>query len=472
MTIKISGVEVDLNKIGIDFIPNEEQMAALEHLASFMKSDKDIITCVLSGSAGTGKTSLVKIFLEYVRLTHRSQIKLVAPTHKAKAVLSRLSSNTTATTLHKVLGLKPNFNILEFDAKNMKFLDSLDFTLFDTIKELIIVDECSMINNDLYDLLVKKANKKDKVLFLGDIKQIAPVKQGSVSKVFTNTDYPGINLNKVERQRENPLINTLTKLRDNVAFDYETEVNQDKGIYVHDIDSFKVALSDSFFSLDVLNKAPQGVKILAYTNNRVQAFNRFARKLMAIGKEAVNKGEFLMAYDSYSRGFDQIIHNGTEYIVVSALYDFKDIPGFGNFEGYKLTLKEVHSEEILTIFLLDPEADDRKYEHLGIIVESLRIKAYEGNLRGKKKPYLWKPFYEINESFVCMRDIYFEGRVIRKKTLDYGYAMTIHKSQSSTYTNVFVDLDNVNLCKDENERKQLQYVALSRPTHCAHILKK
>ena len=467
MKIDVNGTWIDLDKIGINFIPNVEQLETLNKLAKFME-DKDSISTVLSGGAGTGKTSIVKIFLEYVRIKHGSYIKLVAPTHKAKAVLSRLSAIDIATTIHKLLGLKPDMSILQFDARDIQFLDSLG--LFDTThKDLIIVDECSMINNILFDMLIDKMKKKGKILFIGDAKQIAPVKQADISKVFTATDYPGCFLNKVERQQNSPLLKTLVRLRTRDVVEYQTEISQDKGIIVHDMDSFKEALSEAFFSLEVLNKAPQGNKILAYTNARVDAYNAFVRRLMGINNVAINVGEVMLAFDSYTKGaysgYEEILHNGSEYIVTDLKKSQKLLPGYGSFPGYNLTMQDVHGDKDLRMFLIDPEESDIKYKNLGIVLEGLRIKAV-------KRKYLWKNYYALTESFITMKEICFNNRVIKKKTIDYGYALTAHKSQASTFTNVFVDIDNIHTCRDAEVRRQLEYVSLSRPTHIAHILQK
>ena len=65
-------------------------------------------------------------------------------------------------------------------------------------------------------------------------------------------------------------------------------------------------------------------------------------------------------------------------------------------------------------------------------------------------------------SFASPIDMYYDGRLIRKKSFDYSYAITTHKSQGSSLDNVLVDMRNINSCSDENVRRQLQYVALSR----------
>lgn len=463
MTINIAGVEVDLKKIGIDFIPNEEQMAALEHLANFMKSDA--LTTALSGGAGVGKTSIVKIFLEYVKRTTKNNVRLVAPTHKAKAILSRLSDNDNATTLHSLLGLRPNFNLLDFDARDMKFLDSLNIKLFETPKDLIVVDEYSMISDEFYDMLVRKMDGRGKILFLGDNKQLKPVKQNTISKIATSTDFPGFMLTKVERQRDNPLLDTLVKLREGINVDFKSDTKDGKGLLVYGSRDFQLALSENYFSLENLSMNPNNSKILAYTNARVSAFNGFARKLMGAAKNPLNKGELLMAHDSFSNNYEEILFNGSEYIVMNVKKGARIIPSFGKFPGYLLTVMDIYNYVEYEVFLLDPEASDELYTHLGIVIEETRLKAV-------KRKYLWqKNYFPIMESFITMRDICYDNRVIRKKTVDYGYACTAHKSQGSTYKHVFVDVNNLKQCRDEELRKQLEYVSLSRATHYAHILK-
>jgi exodeoxyribonuclease-5 len=65
--------------------------------------------------------------------------------------------------------------------------------------------------------------------------------------------------------------------------------------------------------------------------------------------------------------------------------------------------------------------------------------------------------------------MYFDNRLIRKKSFDYGYACTVHRSQGSDYNNIFVDMKDIGLCKDDAIRRQLQYVALSRTRNNALI---
>lgn len=71
-------------------------------------------------------------------------------------------------------------------------------------------------------------------------------------------------------------------------------------------------------------------------------------------------------------------------------------------------------------------------------------------------------YYDIIGSFASPINLEFEDRIIRQRTFNYGYAISSHKSQGSSYNTVFVDMKNLLLDKDQLELRQLQYVALSR----------
>lgn len=63
-----------------------------------------------------------------------------------------------------------------------------------------------------------------------------------------------------------------------------------------------------------------------------------------------------------------------------------------------------------------------------------------------------------------------DGRTVRCKSIDYGYAITAHKSQSSTFDYVAVDIGNILKCPDKQELRQMEYVAISRTRKDAFIL--
>ena len=55
-------------------------------------------------------------------------------------------------------------------------------------------------------------------------------------------------------------------------------------------------------------------------------------------------------------------------------------------------------------------------------------------------------------------------------SVDYGNCLTSHASQSSTFYNVFVDIDNILLNKSDNEAKRCVYTAITRTSNELHLL--
>ena len=90
------------------------------------------------------------------------------------------------------------------------------------------------------------------------------------------------------------------------------------------------------------------------------------------------------------------------------------------------------------------------------------------NYEAHAAAYYWKNiFANIRglENFTRNRD-----GIEPNNLLNYGYAISVHKSQGTTIDNVFVDISNINTVRDKNELQQLQYVALSRTRGNAYVL--
>ena len=89
-----------------------------------------------------------------------------APTHKAKKVLMS-TTNMNAQTLHSLLGLRPDVDLDNFNPNDPEFAPIAVPKITDY--DLVIIDESSMINEDLYNIIVDETkNTQTKVLFMGD----------------------------------------------------------------------------------------------------------------------------------------------------------------------------------------------------------------------------------------------------------------------------------------------------------------
>lgn len=464
MEITLGKHKFDLTSLGYKFDLNEQQVAALQSLARYTTSKDKTIT--LQGSAGTGKTTIVKIFLHYLKATKLDNYQLTAPTHKARLVLERLSGTKTST-IHSLLDLRPDLNLYELNMKNLSFTSKGKSSMGLPINGFLIIDEASMVNNDLFDLVVERCKEvKCKIIFIGDIAQLQPVKQGEISKVFAENT---IVLTKVERQKDdNPLLDDLVILRDKSIPTFVSNNKDGKGLFIYDDARSFASLIKANITFASLVENPFAGKILCYTNTRVKMFNNFMRKLLKFDN-AFCEGEVLMGYSNYTVNKQLIITNSGDYQVIVSVPCQRVIPHVGSVAGYDLTLRDLVDDAIYSIFILDENTSPLKLAEIGRMIESLRLQAI-----GAKTPYrrrmCWIDYYKIIESFTSLQDIVFQGRVIKTKTLDYGYAHTVHKSQGGTYTNVYVDMSDIMKCIDPNELRQLQYVALSRPTKAAHIL--
>ena len=116
---------------------------------------------------------------------------------------------------------------------------------------------------------------------------------------------------------------------------------------------------------------------------------------------------------------------------------------------------------VLGFFVLSKNNDKDILEKLAFLIEDIRTEAIRCK-DIKAKRMLWKRYYKIIGSFITPFDLKYDDRVIKKKSIDYGYALSVHKSQGSTYDTVMVDMGNIMKCLNKIELRQLQYVAMSR----------
>jgi len=127
---------------------------------------------VLTGSAGTGKTSALNVFLkELERAEGKQGVFLLAPTGKARVRLST-ATKRNAFTIHQFL-LKqdwflPDIFVLKHDGGGTASVPT------------VIVDECSMVPTDLMGTLFKALNLNmvRRLILVGDPNQLPPIGPG------------------------------------------------------------------------------------------------------------------------------------------------------------------------------------------------------------------------------------------------------------------------------------------------------
>ena len=190
-------LEVLENKLNIKY--NSEQKKAI---TSALNNNISII----SGGPGTGKTTIinaiVKLYIEEHHLGNQDiveNIALLAPTGRASKKLST-STNLPAYTIHRYLKWYKDSNDFFYNEYNR------------TKHRLIIVDEVSMIDVDLFNALLNGISSNVKIIFVGDTFQLPSVGPGLILNDLIASDYFNyVPLNQIYRQSENSYIPYLAK---------------------------------------------------------------------------------------------------------------------------------------------------------------------------------------------------------------------------------------------------------------------
>jgi exodeoxyribonuclease V len=178
-----------------------QQDEALKAVAAWLqKSNPQVFR--LFGYAGTGKTTLAKHVAEHVD----GEVAFGAFTGKAASVL-RAKGCHDASTIHAMI-----YRARESDEGGPLF--ALNRSGPAAKADLIVIDECSMVDEELGRDLLSFGKP---VLVLGDPAQLPPVKGGG----FFTEAAPDVMLTEVHRQAtDNPIIRLSMAVREGYGFDF------------------------------------------------------------------------------------------------------------------------------------------------------------------------------------------------------------------------------------------------------------
>lgn len=451
----------------LNFPLSEDQLSALKKMELFA-TDLIASVFVLQGYAGTGKTTVLNTFIKYLD-QGKFDYCLCAPTHKAKLNMEEITGKE-AVTIHKLLSLAPNLDIFNLDMRELEFKSGGLGQIPDN--GIVIIDECSMVTDELFELLLKLCKSCDtKVLFVGDKAQLQGVGEKSVSKVFSCEN--SVSLTKIHRQgADNGLLPLLKNLREKPMPRFKPISSENGSLFVYNSAKTFMLKSMTFITDAVKRQDVTGAKLIAYTNSRVDGFNKCVRRLMWENDNQFNQFEFLTGYDNIEYNHNKF-YNSLDYIIVEKpTLTERIIPHFMKLPGYSLELYDTIYKEVMDIFVLSDDISQIYLDSLAQKIEKTRIEAIEADIGGNKtkSKMLWRFYYEMVKSFGITKDLMWDNRVIKRKTFDYGYASTIHKIQGSSLKTILVDMGNVLSCRNPDEVRQMQYVSLSRTRNDAHIL--
>ena len=446
---------------GTKIFLNKGQDKAVNEVEDFLNDpNKDVFTLV--GRGGTGKTTIINEALE------GKAFIAAAPTNKAKDVIAKAIGDET---------LQKTFTIDQILASSAQWVKGKKVFIPDTKKiqigkapitraNIIVIDEASMITQQTLDWILKYKRPGAKIIFMGDNVQLAPVDTESkvatiLSPVFK---IPGAKLTERMRQGEDHPIVALTDL---YAKNVELFQNKKKGVPnplpldARKTNIDKVADSGLVFAnnfndvissvisdikKDEANGNFDNTKVIAYTNKAVTNANKKIREILnPDAKLKYDKGDVIIMKEAYLIDNTVVINNSETVKVVESVAMSKQDTRLGiKVSGVSTMVKNSKDYEIPMEIL-----DDVSKALVKKKINSLREAAI-------KNRSLWKNYYRAMDH---VSETY--GNV------DYGYAITSHKSQGSTYRNVYVMENDIMTTTGPSlqNKNQSMYVATSRASH-------
>lgn len=330
---------------------------------------------LITGGPGTGKTTIIKAITKILAENNLSY-KLAAPTGRAAKRIQE-STDQEAYTIHRLIGIKPDEHLAEYNQENPLDIDYL------------IVDEVSMVDIYLMNSLLNAISMNTALILVGDADQLPSVGPGNVLKDMIDSDIESVRLKKIFRQAGESNIVVNAHRINQGHYPLLNQLGKDFFFIDASPYNFKDTLVDlvtkrlpSYYKLDPIGD----IQILSPTKKSdwgVESIN-------SILQEELNPRKDFLEINK------KIFKKGDKVMQVRNNYDLEPVNNFSQVSD------GVYNGDIGLIESLDIEN------------ESLRVKFYDGSLVDYKK-----------------EDI---------RDLDLSYAITIHKSQGSEFDCVIIPM--------------------------------
>jgi exodeoxyribonuclease-5 len=416
-------------------IPTNGQKQLIKQFASFVLTSIDNDLFLITGYAGTGKTTAISAIINALEELKIKTI-LMAPTGRAAKVLSSFSGKP-AHTIHK--------NIYRQKSSNDGFGK---FVLGKNLSAdtFFIVDEASMIGNkstdasifgsgNLLDDLLSfvYTGKRCRLVLIGDSAQLPPVNSPESPALNTSNlkslgfSVQNVCLTDVVRQTlTSGILNNATKVRNLIS---ENRVEIPNFITSKFTDIINLSGVDLISELDNCygKYGEEQTMVVTRSNKRANLFNAGIRKTILFREEQISASDYLMVVKNnyYWLAADEelnFIANG-DIIQVVKLSKFEERYGF-HFVNAKIRLNDL---------------DDREID-VKVILETLDIEGAALTANDNKKLYFavfedYKHLKPKKAVYDAIRnDPYFNALQVK-----FAYAITCHKAQGGQWKAVFVD---------------------------------
>lgn len=448
--------------INAEVSKSQEQL--IEVLADFLMETTEDALLLITGYAGTGKTTVIGAL---VGMLDEIKLKsfLLAPTGRAAKVLSSYAGKQ-AYTIHKKIyrqrSSRDGFGHFDLD-KNLH------------TRTLFIVDEASMLAAEvqknavfgtgslLDDLMEYVYNEKGcKLILVGDTAQLPPVGlsmspalEPATLRHYSDTLFKQELIDVVRQKDTSGILENATGIRQKIQInDFSIpflKANPEDFIRVSGEELIE-KIGDSYDMCGI-----DETIIISRSNKRANIFNEGVRNSILWREEELVPGDLLMVVRNNYFWFKEdqefdFIANG-DILEVVKIHKYQDIYGF-RFADCTIRLLD-YNIEIDTKLLLDvlhdesPALNSEKNRELFYTI----LEDY-ADLKPKKKQY---EGVRNNEFFNALQ-------------VKYAYAITCHKSQGGQWKSVFIDQGYITEERMDVDYFRWLYTAITRATEKVYLV--
>lgn len=409
---------------------SNSQQAVHDKLLDFLINSTEKVA-LLEGKPGTGKSTVIS---ELIKSYKRRSI-LTAPTNKATKILEAMTTSADYTpdtcTIYSLLGLKlvAKGAIREVAASDK----DVDISRY----SLIIIDECSMINQTLLKYINKAINKYPiKVIFLGDSLQLPPVGEDFSSTFHLKLEYK-LKLTEVMRHK-GAILSVVDEIRKSIDNPMKIDLpflenleyrNPESSVYVCDQKEFLSKILDqAFISTD-------NMKVIAWKNVTVDFFNSKIRELLFTSKANFYEVGDTITVTAPTKDIEDKITATIDEIGIIEHVSYAQHLSIPGLEIARITC--TMSDNKTKIF--SPVSEKSKKYWQEILDDNFN--------KAKHNVITWDSYWKLYDNVHYIK---------------HAYAITAHRSQGSTYDIVFVNMNDILRNTNRSEALRCLNVACSR----------
>jgi len=396
----------------------QEQLAVVEGIKDFLNPSNPAECYTLAGVGGGGKTSSLKEAI-------KGRIGIVGATisHSARFVLQKsLGPSVPCFTVAQLLGLKQTIT----EDGEIRFTPSYSKQVLPIhTADIIIIDECSMIDPNTYYRILNMKKPNSKVLWVGDPYQLCPIEgvddslsfdtiNGELKTPIRYTGHLAVLGQRIRDEIEKLNAgDTASKflLNDWMMSELDKDcrtsrVDEDGSgfVFLNNIDKVIDICINTFKKSD----DPDELRLIAYRNKSIEKINSVIRtQLYCDGDEELEKTipqyvneELIICDGGYTINNNPVIHNNQTFKIIDTC------PVVGPYDIPSLELKlspEVALPPGGKIITIDWEKGRHKYFE--------RINKLRADAKNKIIP--WSNYYDFKNQWAWF---------------NYAYSLSSHKS--------------------------------------------